>query len=68
AAVAGARALRASRVIQPTDRVAAILTGHVLKDPGIVERMHGAGGLIEAPNRPVTIDPTLEAISAVIDG
>ncbi|MEZ4377310.1 MAG: threonine synthase [Gemmatimonadales bacterium] len=68
AAVAGARALRSSGVIQPTDRVAAILTGHVLKDPGIVERMHGAGGLIEAPNRPVTIDPTLEAISAVIDG
>jgi threonine synthase len=67
ASVAGARALRANGTIPPGDRVAAILTGHVLKDPGIIERMHRDTTLIAEPNRPVTIDPTLEAIAAVLN-
>ncbi len=66
ASVAGARALRASGTIAAGDRVVAILTGHLLKDPGIIERMHGTPPLIAQPNRPVTIDPTLQDLKAVL--
>lgn len=67
ASVAGARTLRAKGIIGADDRVVAILTGHLLKDPGIVERMHGTPPLVSSPNRPVTIDPTLEALRAVLE-
>ncbi|HET9065406.1 MAG TPA: threonine synthase [Gemmatimonadales bacterium] len=66
ASVAGARALRASGLIATRDRVVAILTGHLLKDPGIIERMHGTPPLVPHPNRPVTIEPTLEALRTVL--
>jgi threonine synthase len=51
ASVAGVKKLVASGVIGANDRVVAILTGHLLKDPA------SAGS-----NRPIEIDPTLEAI------
>jgi threonine synthase len=58
AAVAGARQLARERVIQPTDRVVAVLTGHLLKDPATVTRYHIE---TEPPppraNRPVEIEP-----------
>jgi threonine synthase len=54
ASVAGARKLAAAGVIAPGDRVVAILTGNLLKDPV-------ATG---ASNRPVEIEPAIAAIAA----
>jgi threonine synthase len=67
AAVAGVRQLRANGTIKPHDRVVAVLTGHVLKDPGILQRMHVEDGpLSAAANRPTSVAPTLSAIEAVL--
>lgn len=68
AAVAGARALAANGTIRVGERVVAILTGHLLKDPGIIVRMHGTPPLISHPNRPVTIDATLAGLKAALTG
>ena len=40
ASVAGTRQLRERGVIRHEDRVVAVLTGHVLKDPGALMRYH----------------------------
>jgi len=68
ASVAGVRQLRATGVIHADDRVAAVLTGHLLKDPGIIARYHHE---TEPPpsraNRPVEIDPTVDAVARVLD-
>ncbi len=57
AAVAGARQLAREGVIRATDRVVAVLTGHLLKDPAAVTRYHIE---TEPPppraNRPVEIE------------
>jgi threonine synthase len=67
ASVAGVRALVHEGVVRPGERVVAVLTGHVLKDPGILVRYHQE---TEPPptfaNRPVEIDPTLAAIETVL--
>lgn len=69
ATLAGARALVASGVIKPDERVVGILTGHVLKDPDTIAAYHQAtlqGITPAAPNPPVrclaTIDSILNAI------
>lgn len=67
ASVAGARALASSGLIGRDDRVVAILTGHILKDPGIIQRMHLEEGLVARPNRPVTIEPNLTALLQFIE-
>jgi threonine synthase len=63
ASVAGVRQLRASGAIGPRERVAAVLTGHVLKDPDILLRYHRE---TEPPprgaNQPVEIDATVRAV------
>jgi len=63
AAVAGARQLVREGVIRPADRVVAVLTGHLLKDPAAVTRYHAE---TEPPppraNRPVEIEPRLSEI------
>jgi len=63
AAVAGARRLREEGIIDRGARVTAILTGHVLKDPGALLSYHQE---TEPPppraNRPVTIDPDLRQV------
>lgn len=68
ASVAGVRALARAGVIAPDARVAAVLTGHVLKDPGILARYHQE---MEPPpphaNRPIEIDATLSALEGVLD-
>ena len=51
AAVAGVRSLVRSGTIRPSDRVVAILTGHVLKDPGVLLDYHRAPAAGE-PSRP----------------
>jgi threonine synthase len=67
ASVAGVRRLVAAGTIQPNDRVVAVLTGHVLKDPGILLQYHRE---TDPPppgaNRPIEIEPTLEAVSEVL--
>lgn len=63
AAIAGARRLIREGVIGPRERVVAVLTGHVLKDPAVVTLYHQE---LEPPparaNRPVEIEPRLDAV------
>jgi threonine synthase len=66
ASVAGVRQLVAAGTIRPGDRVVAVLTGHVLKDPGILLDMHQASAGAEA-NAPLEIDPTVAAVAAVLE-
>ncbi len=67
ASVAGVAKLRASNVIVPSDRVCAVLTGHVLKDPDAVAEYHRA---VDAPrphaNPPIEIEPTVAGVERVL--
>ena len=67
ASVAGVRRLVASGVIRPQERVVAVLTGHVLKDPGILTRYHQE---MQPPparaNRPIEIEADLAAVERVL--
>ena len=68
ASVAGVRRLVREGTIRTSDRVVAVLTGHILKDPGALLRYHQE--LSPAPefaNPPVEIDPTIEAVERVIE-
>ena len=67
ASVAGVRRLVKEGTIKPADRIVAVLTGHVLKDPGALLRYHQEQS--PAPqfaNAPVEIDPTIDAIERVL--
>jgi threonine synthase len=67
ASVAGVRRLVREGTIKPADRIVAVLTGHVLKDPGALLRYHRERS--PAPqfaNAPVEIDPTIDAIERVL--
>ena len=67
ASVAGARELRSRGVIAATDVVVAVLTGHILKDPGILLQYHRE--MEPAPsraNRPIEIDADLRAVERVL--
>ncbi|MEO8140788.1 MAG: pyridoxal-phosphate dependent enzyme, partial [Gemmatimonadota bacterium] len=67
ASVAGARQLRERGVIDLNARVVAILTGHVLKDPGALITYHQETE--PAPrfaNRPVSIAADLNAVARVL--
>ncbi len=67
ASVAGVRRLVAQGVIAPNARVAAVLTGHVLKDPGILVRYHQETEPAPArANRPVAIPARLDAVEAAM--
>jgi threonine synthase len=65
--LAGARELRRQGTIGPTDRVVAILTGHILKDPGVLLTYHQE---VDPPpewaNRPIEIEPDLHQIERVL--
>jgi threonine synthase len=67
ASVAGARKLAREGIIRASERVAAVLTGHILKDPGLLLSYHQE---TEPPppraNRPVEIEPTLAAVEGAI--
>jgi threonine synthase len=71
AAVAGARRLAADGIIRPGESVVAILTGHLLKDPGATVDYH-LGRLenidAEYANRPRVIESTLEAVRTALQG
>jgi threonine synthase len=67
ASVAGVRRLVSAGTIGPSDSVVAVLTGHVLKDPGALLSYHRE---TEPPppgaNRPMEIEPTLDAIARIL--
>ncbi len=67
ASVAGAKALRAAGTIADGESVVAILTGHLLKDPGIITEMHGDGDWLDRPNRPIPVEATIAAIRRAIE-
>lgn len=67
ASVAGVRRLVTEGTIRPGERVVAVLTGHVLKDPGILLRYHQETE--PAPphaNRPVEIAADLREVARVL--
>lgn len=69
ASVAGVRALVANGTIRPSDRVVAVLTGHILKDPGILLDYHQDRSPPPArANRPVTIPPQVAAVERILRG
>jgi threonine synthase len=67
ASVAGARKLLLQGTMRPTDRVVAVLTGHVLKDPGILLKYHQE---MDPPpagaNRPIEIDASLAEVEKLL--
>jgi threonine synthase len=64
ASVAGAKQAVASGLIKPTDRVACLLTGHLLKDPGATIDFHQ--GDAPSANKPITIQPTLSDLARAL--
>ena len=69
ASVAGVAKLRRSGVIASTDRVVAVLTGHVLKDPGAVVAYHEeADPPPPRANRPIEIEPRVAEVERVLRG
>jgi len=67
AAVAGVRKLVAQGIIPPGERVVAVLTGHVLKDPDAILQYHLSEEQRPLANRPVTIEPTLVALRGALE-
>jgi threonine synthase len=69
ASVAGVRKLVQEGIIGEGDRVVAVLTGHLLKDPGILLAYHRDTRPPPArANRPIEIEPTLAAVEEVLTG
>jgi len=69
AAVAGVRRLVKEGVIGKTDRVVAVLTGHVLKDPATVVHYHQEREPRPArANRPVEIEVNLAEVERLMRG
>ena len=69
ASVAGARQLIRKGVIRRSDRLVAVLTGHILKDPDAVTRYHEE--TTPPPpyaNHTIEIDPKLSEIERVLAG
>ena len=67
ASVAGVARLRREGIIQPGERVVAVLTGHLLKDPGALVKYHQE--MEPAPpraNRPIEIDATVSEVERVM--
>jgi threonine synthase len=67
ASIAGVRELVRQGAIDRSDSVVAVLTGHILKDPGILLQYHRE---TEPPpahaNRPIEIDANLSAVARVL--
>jgi threonine synthase len=68
ASVAGARRLVTEGVIKPGDRVVAVLTGHVLKDPGMLQWLHQERSDLDGSNRPIEIEGTVGAVEKILRG
>jgi threonine synthase len=63
ASVAGVRALVARGEIRPDERIVAVLTGHLLKDPGT---HHGDDAGSHSMSEPLTRDAALAVLAAAI--
>jgi threonine synthase len=67
ASLAGLRQLIQRGIAEPGQRVVAILTGHILKDPGILLRFHqGTDPPPAGANRPIEVEPTLAELERVL--
>jgi threonine synthase len=66
ASVAGVRRLVREGVIRPGETAVAVLTGHVLKDPGVLLDVHRAGTPRAWANPPVEIDATADALERAV--
>ena len=66
ASVAGVRRLVRDGTIAAGERVVAVLTGHMLKDPGILLDQHRAGSDATLANPPVEIEASLGAVARVL--
>jgi threonine synthase len=67
ASVAGVRTLRREGIIGEHERVIAVLTGHLLKDPGTIVRFHQeTEPKPERANRPVEIDARIDEVERVM--
>lgn len=67
ASVAGVRRLVREGTIKWSDRVVAVLTGHVLKDPGVLVKYHQEmEPRPDGANRPVELDADLRALERII--
>jgi len=69
ATLAGLRALIADGLLSPRASVLAILTGNLMKDAEAIAAYHQPDPHGERPgaNPPITIDPTLDAVKAILD-
>ncbi|HEX2610367.1 MAG TPA: pyridoxal-phosphate dependent enzyme, partial [Gemmatimonadales bacterium] len=67
ASLAGVRELRRRGTLRADERVVAILTGNILKDPGLLLKYHQN---VEPPpdwaNRPLEVEPSLSEIERVL--
>jgi threonine synthase len=67
AGLAGLRRLVQQGTIEATDRVVAILTGHILKDPGLLLRYHQEmEPLPPGANRPAEIGPDIRELERAL--
>jgi threonine synthase len=67
--LAGVRKLAAAGIIRPNERVVAVLTGHLLKDPDATISYHRGefeGQVPGFPNRLHEAEPTVEAMAAIL--
>ena len=68
ASLAGVRKLRASGTIRPNESVVAVLTGHILKDSGILQQIHSPQSIApDSANLPVRIGASVQAIGTLLD-
>jgi threonine synthase len=64
ASVAGIRKLRNEGIVAEHERVVAVLTGHLLKDPGTIVRYHQeTEPRPDRANRPIEIEPRTEEVA-----
>ena len=69
ASIAGIAQLRRDGTIRPGERVVAVLTGHLLKDPSAVVTYHEHTDPPPAhANRPIEIDATIADVERVLQG
>jgi threonine synthase len=66
ASVAGVKQLVRDGIIRPGHRVVAVLTGHVLKDPGMLVELHQQRADFAQANRPVEIEASVQAVADVM--
>jgi len=65
--LAGIRKLRSGGVIRSGESAVAVLTGHVLKDPGILQQIHAPGSIAPAiANAPLQVEASIAAIRDVL--